>query len=326
MFEAIIYNIAVTVAGIYLFHRLQYSENKNMVFSKEYVTILMTIVALLLSVKPVPIFNEYVLYLSFVPILFLGRYTNMVYTVLAAFIVSLVNVLIGDYTIITAMILIVIAITVGAIGPFLKQNEIISLQILNLITLVIFVILSLISLYYEFKELLYMIPLSCVLTITSSIIFVDIWHFFSLVIHYVNDESLGLLLIDIDGFKDVNDMYSHDSGDAVLRQIAQLLKNYVPEQFSIYRNGGEEFSVVLYDYTLDQCVKLSESIRKGVEQSTFHLPNKEMIKLSVSIGVGYLTKDDYKSQRTVFKVADDMLHMAKNEGRNQVMFNPIVKL
>lgn len=356
MFEAIIYNIAVTVAGIYLFHRLQYSENKNMVFSKEYVTILMTIVALLLSVKPVPIFNEYVLYLSFVPILFLGRYTNMVYTVLAAFIISLVNVLIGDYTIITAMILIVIAIIVGAIGPFLKQNDIISLQILNLITLVIFVILSLISPYYEFKEVLYLIPLSFVLTITSSITFVDIWHFFSLVNRYENedrfdyltglgnvkefdrhlnettriaeenDESLGLLLIDIDGFKDVNDMYSHDSGDAVLRQIAQLLKNYVPEQFSIYRNGGEEFSVVLYDYTLDQCVKLSESIRQGVEQSTFHLPNKEMIKLSVSIGVGYLTKDDYKSQRTVFKVADDMLHMAKNEGRNQVMFNPIVKL
>ena len=121
-------------------------------------------------------------------------------------------------------------------------------------------------------------------------------------------------------------MYSHKSGDAVLRQVAQLLKNYVPQQFSIYRNGGEEFSIVLYDYTLDECVKLSESIRGGVEQSTFHLPNKEVIKLSVSIGVGYLTTDDYKSQRKVFKIADDMLHMAKNEGRNQVMFNPIVKL
>ncbi|WP_146764164.1 diguanylate cyclase domain-containing protein, partial [Staphylococcus aureus] len=69
----------------------------------------------------------------------------------------------------------------------------------------------------------------------------------------------------------------------------------VPQEFSIYRNGGEEFSIVLYDYTLDQCVKLSESIRGGVEQSTFHLPNKEVIKLSVSIGVGYLTADDYKS-------------------------------
>ena len=83
MFEAIIYNISVIVAGIYLFHRLQYSENRNMVFSKEYVTVLMTIVALLLSAYPVTIFNEYSLYLTFVPILFLGRFTNTFYTVLS---------------------------------------------------------------------------------------------------------------------------------------------------------------------------------------------------------------------------------------------------
>mgnify|MGYP002655746597 FL=1 len=154
MFEAIIYNISVTVAGIYLFHRLQYSENRIMVFSKEYVTVLMTIVALLLSAYPVPIFNEYTLYLSFVPILFLGRYTNMFYTVLSAFIVGLVNVLIGDYTIITAMIFIVIAGIIGAIGPFLKQSDIISLQILNVIALVIFAILSLISLCWYLAFLL----------------------------------------------------------------------------------------------------------------------------------------------------------------------------
>ncbi|MDO5660249.1 MAG: LytS/YhcK type 5TM receptor domain-containing protein, partial [Staphylococcus xylosus] len=113
------YNISVTVAGIYLFHRLQYSENKNMVFSKEYVTVLMTIVALLLSAYPVPLFNQYTLYLTFIPIVFLGRYTNVFYTVLSALIVGLVNVLIGDYTIIAAMILIVIAVIVGAVGPFL---------------------------------------------------------------------------------------------------------------------------------------------------------------------------------------------------------------
>ncbi|MBU7218087.1 diguanylate cyclase [Staphylococcus gallinarum] len=356
MFEAIIYNISVIVAGIYLFHRLQYSENRNMVFSKEYVTVLMTIVALLLSAYPVTIFNEYSLYLTFVPILFLGRFTNTFYTVLSAIIVALINVLLGNDTVIAAVILVVIAIIVGAVGPFLKQNDIISIQILNAIALIIFAILSLISPYYEFKEVLYLIPLSYVLSIASSFTFVDMWHFFSLVNRYenedkldyltglgnvkefdrhlnevtriaeTNNESLGLLLIDIDGFKDVNDTYSHQSGDAVLRQIAQLLKNYVPQQFNIFRNGGEEFSIVLNDYTLDQCVKLGESIRAGVEQSTFHLPNKEVIKLSVSIGVGYLTQEDYKSQRKVFKVADDMLHMAKNEGRNQVMFNPIVKL
>ncbi len=51
----------------------------------------------------------------------------------------------------------------------------------------------------------------------------------------------------------------------------------LPQEFSIYRNGGEEFSIVLYDYTLDQCVKLSESIRGGVEQSTFHLLIKRLL-------------------------------------------------
>ena len=72
-------------------------------------------------------------------------------------------------------------------------------------------------------------------------------------------------------------------------------------------------------------MKLAENIRSGVEKSSFHLPNK-VIKLSVSIGVGYLTQDDRKSQRKVFKDADDMVHVAKSEGRNKVMFNPIVKL
>lgn len=72
MFEAIIYNISVMVAGIYLFHRLQYSENKRMVFSKEYVTVLMTLVALLLAAYPIPFRLEYLVHLTFVPLLFLG--------------------------------------------------------------------------------------------------------------------------------------------------------------------------------------------------------------------------------------------------------------
>ena len=73
MIESIIYNVAVMVAGIYLFHRLQYSENKIMVFSKGYVTVLMTIVALLLAAYPIPFHQEYLVHLTFVPLLFLGR-------------------------------------------------------------------------------------------------------------------------------------------------------------------------------------------------------------------------------------------------------------
>lgn len=70
MIESIIYNVAVMVVGIYLFHRLQYSENKIMVFSKGYVTVLMTIVALLLAAYPIPFHQEYLVHLTFVPLLF----------------------------------------------------------------------------------------------------------------------------------------------------------------------------------------------------------------------------------------------------------------
>ncbi|HGO1894830.1 TPA: GGDEF domain-containing protein [Staphylococcus aureus] len=329
MFEAFIYNISVIVAGIYLFHRLQYSENKRMVFSKAYVTVLMTIVSLLLSVYPIPYREDYLIHLTFVPLLFLGRFTNMVYTLSATVIVAIVEIVVFNNSIMYGVTLIVIAAVTSAIGPFLKQNDVLSLLILNVVTII---------------------------TLASAITFVDIWHFFSLVNRYENEDkydyltglgnvkefdrhlneisrkaekehqSIALLLIDIDGFKDVNDTYSHKSGDAVLKQMSQLLKNYVPNQFKIFRNGGEEFSVVIHNYSLDQSVKLAENIRSGVEKSSFHLPNKEVIKLSVSIGVGYLTDDDPKSQRKVFKDADDMVHVAKNQGRNKVMFNPIINL
>lgn len=356
MLEAIIYNIAVMVAGIYLFHRLQYSENKIMVFSKGYVTVLMTLVALLLAAYPIPFHHEYLIHLTFVPLLFLGRYTNIGYTLIAAIIIALVDVFTFGNSILYGVVLIVIGLISSMVGPFLKQNDIISLIILNLISVIILLILSIFSPLYDFIEVAVLIPISFVLTIASAITFVDIWHFFSLVTRYENEdkydyltglgnvkefdrhlnkisqlaednnESLALLLIDIDGFKDVNDTYSHKAGDAVLKQMSQLLKNYVPRQFKIFRNGGEEFSVVIRNYSLDQSVKLAENIRTGVEKSSFHLPNREVIKLSVSIGVGYLSKEDHKSQRKVFKDADDMVHVAKNEGRNQVMFNPIIKL
>ena len=356
MIESIIYNVAVMVAGIYLFHRLQYSENKIMVFSKGYVTVLMTIVALLLAAYPIPFHQEYLVHLTFVPLLFLGRFTNMGYTLVSAVFVALVEVFAFGNSLLYGVVLIVIGIIVSMVGPFLKQNDIVALVVLNLISVIILLILSIFSPLYNLTEIAFLVPISFVLTIASAITFVDMWHFFSLVTRYENEdkfdyltglgnvkefdrhlnhvsqiaedknESLALLLIDIDGFKDVNDTYSHKSGDAVLKQMSQLLKNYVPKQFQIFRNGGEEFSVVIRNYSLDQSVKLAENIRTGVEKSSFHLPNKEVIKLSVSIGVGYLSQDDHKSQRKVFKDADDMVHVAKNEGRNQVMFNPIIKL
>lgn len=355
MIEAIIYNISVTIAGIYLFHRLQYAESHDFRFSKSYITVLMTIVGLLLTFYPVPIAG-YAIQLSFVPLLFLGRYTNGFYTFISAMIIALVGYFVLTMPLVFAIALIIIAAVASTVGPFIKYNHIIAIQILNVISIVILLLIAWLAPSYDILEVLYMVPLSIVATLVTAVFYVDLHHFFSLIERYENEEtidyltglgnvkefdrhlnevsnkaqqqfqSLALLLIDIDGFKDVNDEHTHSAGDAVLKQMAHLLENYVPKQTKIFRNGGEEFSVVLRNYSLDECVKLAESIRVAVEKSSFHLPDKTVIKLSVSIGVGYLTDDAYKSQRKVFKDADDMLHVAKNEGRNKVMFNPIIKL
>ncbi|RYS17543.1 hypothetical protein DLS50_00270 [Staphylococcus pseudintermedius] len=353
MIEAIIYNISVTIAGIYLFHRLQYAESHDFRFSKSYITVLMTIVGLLLAFQPIPIEN-YMIQLSFVPLLFLGRYTNSFYTVFAAVIIALVGYFVLSTTLTYAVSLLVIAAIVSTIGPFLKQNHVVSIQILNILSIIILTIIAMIMPSFDTVEVLYLIPISMVATLVTAVFYVDLLRFFSLIERYENEDtvdyliglgnvkefdrhlnemarvaeneqqSLALLLIDIDGFKDVNDAYTHHAGDAVLKQMSHLLQNYVPKKTRIFRNGGEEFSIVLRDCSLDECVKLAESIRKAVEKSNFHLPDKIVIKLSVSIGVGYMTHESHKSQRKLFKDADDMLHVAKNEGRNQVMFSPII--
>ncbi len=129
-----------------------------------------------------------------------------------------------------------------------------SLLILNVVTIIILFGVALVSPIYTLSEVIILIPISLIITLASAITFVDIWHFFSLVNRYENEDkydyltglgnvkefdrhlneisrkaekehqSIALLLIDIDGFKDVNDTYSHKSGDAVLKQMSQLLK------------------------------------------------------------------------------------------------------
>ena len=76
-----------------------------------------------------------------------------------------------------ASLLVVIAGIVSAVGPFLKQNDIISLLILNVISIIILLILALVSPIYDLIEILVLIPISLIITISSAITFVDIWHF-----------------------------------------------------------------------------------------------------------------------------------------------------
>lgn len=355
MLHSLIFNISVTISGIYLFHRLQFHEEKSMNFSKNYITFLMTLISLLLLTESITVMNISIS-LAFVPLLFLGRYTNVVYTLLSASIIFLVEFFIFHTTLMNALPILVIGLAVSLVGPFIKSNHFIAIQWLNLIAITILGVFITIMHSEQFIQYMFVVTAtSYLLSVTSALLFVDIWNITKLIKRYKNEhsvdfltglgnvrlfdkelnrlsrqadtkkESLSLLLIDIDGFKDVNDKYGHTAGDAVLRQMAQVLINYLPDNIPSFRNGGEEFSAILNGSTLDEAIKLAESIRVGVKNSTFHLPNKETINLTVSIGVGYLQEGQVKSHRKIFKDADDMLHAAKAQGNNAVMFNPIIK-
>lgn len=131
------------------------------------------------------------------------------------------------------------------------------------------------------------------------------------------DEMLSLLYIDIDFFKKVNDTYGHKEGDNVLRELGTILKNSIRSFDIVSRNGGEEFTVILLDCSLDRAVEISEKIRVAVENHPFLLSSEEKISITVSIGIACY-KETTRVASSLIEDADDALYQAKRTGRNKV--------
>ncbi|MCG8554851.1 MAG: GGDEF domain-containing protein [Proteobacteria bacterium] len=127
--------------------------------------------------------------------------------------------------------------------------------------------------------------------------------------------QLSLLMIDIDHFKEINDTYGHLAGDAVLRDLALLIKGRLRPDDVLGRYGGEEFAAVLPETGADGAGRISEELRRMVEEHSF-TQDREEISVTVSIGVAQLRKGWQGEQ--LFRAADEMLYAAKREGRNRV--------
>lgn len=142
---------------------------------------------------------------------------------------------------------------------------------------------------------------------------------FNVIISQVKEkrEPLAFLYLDIDHFKKVNDTYGHSEGDVVLSELGTLLQNHVRSFDIVSRNGGEEFSVLLLDTTLEDGRKTGERIRDEVENHAFTLTNGRTIHITVSLGLaGYdeTTADPHQ----LLKDADEALYHAKKTGRNRL--------
>ncbi|MEN3028090.1 MAG: GGDEF domain-containing protein [Aquificaceae bacterium] len=128
---------------------------------------------------------------------------------------------------------------------------------------------------------------------------------------------LGILMVDVDYFKQVNDAYGHDVGDKVLKEVANLLLKSVREADIVVRYGGEEFMVLLVDVQAGKSEELAEKIRKAVENHTIEAPGV-VLKKTVSVGVSEFPVDGDKIWQCI-KFADVALYKAKEMGRNRVV-------
>jgi len=127
------------------------------------------------------------------------------------------------------------------------------------------------------------------------------------------DESLSLVLLDIDLFKLVNDTYGHEAGDRVLARVAQLIKSHVREEDVVCRWGGEEFLILLSGCNLQHARDITELIRSAVAGLQFHFSNK-VVQITVSAGIAEMQADEKLGQ--VVERADHHLYAAKRAGRN----------
>jgi two-component system cell cycle response regulator len=132
------------------------------------------------------------------------------------------------------------------------------------------------------------------------------------------DEPFACVMCDLDRFKSVNDTYGHQAGDAILRQLAQLLREQVREIDRVGRYGGEEFMLVLPGATADAAVAFAERVRKAVEGRTFSFAGT-VIRRTISCGVAAWPHPAIADVAALVRASDDALYTAKARGRNRVV-------
>ena len=131
------------------------------------------------------------------------------------------------------------------------------------------------------------------------------------------ETEFSLIIIDIDYFKKFNDNFGHQSGDAVLRQVAQTLKRNVRATDIVCRYGGEEMSIILPNTSKEVAYSTAEKICERVAEKKFKLANGKDANVTISLGVSTFPHDGENASE-IIESADKRLYEAKNDGRNRV--------
>lgn len=129
--------------------------------------------------------------------------------------------------------------------------------------------------------------------------------------------SIGLIMLDVDHFKKLNDQFGHAGGDAVLKDLGALLASAIRGGDIACRFGGEEFTIILPEASLEATVMRAEYIRTAVASLVVSLPGGPAASITVSQGVSAFPEHG-RMKKTLLSAADDALYRAKRQGRNRV--------
>lgn len=129
-------------------------------------------------------------------------------------------------------------------------------------------------------------------------------------------KPVGLMILDLDFFKRINDTHGHDAGDEVLRVVARCLRDCTRYHDVVARVGGEEFGIIAPNVDASLLAILAERIRKAVAKLSIETGN---IHLKVTTSVGLVIWDGRESSVEFYRRADQLLYEAKRGGRNRVV-------
>ena len=135
-----------------------------------------------------------------------------------------------------------------------------------------------------------------------------------------SSSHLGLLMMDLDHFKNVNDVYGHQMGDRLLKSSATIIRSVLREGDVLIRYGGEEFLAVLPAASNDDLMLIGERMRRGIEASAL-MDGEQTVRVTISVGGAAYPNQNVEKKDALLQLADESLYKAKQTGRNQVIIS-----
>jgi diguanylate cyclase (GGDEF)-like protein len=132
-----------------------------------------------------------------------------------------------------------------------------------------------------------------------------------------HNTTLGIIMVDVDHFKNFNDMFGHEVGDSVLRELGSFLRNNIRQEDIACRYGGEEFLLILPSTSLENSRLRAEALREKIEKKLTVNHLKKIHNITVSLGVAVFPIHGDTIEETL-NAADSALYLAKTNGRNRV--------